>query len=121
MTNQTYIVSRFEPKKNIWHDPIEFNSKKEADIYSKGVSELYETALKVQKKSNYGNKRTSQTFYVNGNKIPEMEFIKGRNVEFEHSKNPYVAEKIAIDHFKENKNYYKFFNPKEKDKEYLIN
>lgn len=49
----------------------------------------------------------------------EKTLKKGMRIEKEHSKNPYVQEKIAKDHLKENKDYYKY-SSNGKRKEYLV-
>jgi len=50
----------------------------------------------------------------------EKSLKKGIKIESEHTKNPYVQKKIAKDHLKENKDYYKYSSTSGKSKEYLI-
>ena len=57
--------------------------------------------------------------YEKNSKYSKSDLRKGTKIELEdkHTSNPFVAEKIAKDHLKENPNYYSYSNS---GKEYLV-
>lgn len=66
------------------------------------------------------NRKKSKKISKINSSYYDKQLKKGLFVEKEHAKDK-TAKDIATTHLKENKDYYKYYNPKSKHKEYLVN
>lgn len=83
----------------------------------------YESCVKQLKTKNgkYNPFAVCKSSIYNKDKFNSYQLKKGTKVEMEHTNNPKIAEKIAIDHLKENPNYYKDLNLRSSEPERLVN